>query len=164
MVFYHGECGLRDPRTPSVSRASWARTISGSDRNRWLLILPASSSGGWKESGLSEELVHLGPTHISSLTLSIELCLRYVNKCAELTRGIHLRVIRPDRDFWGHNSLMLEECSTFHLAELIWLLWEFDGRREEATPLYSANGPAMDSLALQLCHSCRSGGADGRSC
>src|SRR5277367_5844616 len=119
MVFYHGECGLRDPRTPSVSRASWARTISGSDRNRWLLILPASSSAGWKESGLSEELVHLGPTHISSLTLSIELCLRYVNKCAELTRGIHLRVIRPDRDFWGHNSLMLEECSTFHLAELI---------------------------------------------
>jgi hypothetical protein len=96
--------------------------------------------------------VHLGPTHISSLTLSIELCLRYVNKRAESTRGIHLRVICPDKDFLGHVALDAYGALDVPSAGINLAVGEFGGRGEESTPLYSANGPAMDTLALQLHH------------
>ena len=54
--------------------------------------------------------------------------------------------------FWVTVLKMRGECSAFHLRGLIRLLGEFGGGGEELTPLYSANGPAMDTLALQLHH------------
>jgi hypothetical protein len=67
MVFYHGECGLRDPRIHSLSGGEAAGTISDPEGMLTALSFPAIASAGWKESGLAEEPWHLDPTRNGSL-------------------------------------------------------------------------------------------------
>jgi hypothetical protein len=67
MVFYHGECGLRDPRILSLQAILGVGATGSPEKDAGCFLIPRDSFGRWKESGRTEELLHLGPTRNSSL-------------------------------------------------------------------------------------------------